>query len=109
MTVFKSILVAAVLSSAFAGAAYAQGSTFTAKIEGQPAQTRLIAINTMWNCSGDTCIAHPNHAVSVRACRQFAHQAGVRVTAYGSDEQQLSGDELARCNSEQNVQQARNN
>lgn len=108
MTTFKSILVAAVLSSAFAGAASAQGSTFTARVDGQPAQTRLIAINTMWNCSGDTCIAHPNHAVSVRACRQFAHEAGVRVTAYGSEAQQLSADELARCNGDQSVQQARN-
>jgi hypothetical protein len=108
MTTFKSIIVAAVLSTAFAGAAYAQGSTFTAKVDGQAPQTRLIAINTMWNCSGDTCIAHPNHAVSVRACRQFAHQAGVRVTAYGSESQQLSADEIARCNGEQSVQQARN-
>ena len=108
MTAFKSILVAALLGSAFSGLAYAQGSTFTAKVDGAPAQTRLIAINTMWNCSGDTCIAHPNHAVSVRACRQFAHQAGVRVTAYGSESQQLSADELARCNGDQTVQQARN-
>ncbi|MFZ2029781.1 MAG: hypothetical protein WAU68_05705 [Vitreimonas sp.] len=108
MTNFKSIIVAAVLSTAFAGAAYAQGSTFTAKVEGQATQARLIAINTMWNCSGDTCVAHPNHAVSVRACRQFAHEAGVRVTAYGSEAQQLSSEELARCNSDQNVQQARN-
>ena len=108
MTTFKSIIFAAVLSTAFAGAAYAQGSTFTAKVEGQAAQTRLIAINTMWNCSGDTCVAHPNHAVSVRACRQFAHQAGVRVTAYGSEQQQLSSEELARCNGDQDVQQARN-
>jgi hypothetical protein len=108
MTTFKSIILAAVLSTAFAGAAYAQGSAFTAKVEGQAAQTRLIAINTMWNCSGDTCVAHPNHAVSVRACRQFAHEAGVRVTAYGSEQQQLSSEELARCNGDQNVQQARN-
>lgn len=108
MTAFKSILAAAVLSTAFTGLAYAEGSTFTAKVEATPAQTRLIAINTMWNCSGDTCIAHPNHAVSVRACRQFAHQAGVRVTAYGNQAQQLSAEELARCNGEQSIQQARN-
>jgi hypothetical protein len=108
MTTFNSIIAAAILSTAFVGAAYAQGSTFTAKVEGQAAQTRLIAINTMWNCSGDTCIAHPNHAVSVRACRQFAHEAGVRVTAYGTEQQQLSSEELARCNGDANVQQARN-
>jgi hypothetical protein len=108
MTAFKSIIGAAVLSLAFAGAAYAQNPTFTAKIEGQ-AQAHVIALNTMWNCSGDSCVAHPDHAVSVRACRQFAHQAGVRVTAYGSEQQQLSADELARCNNAQaNVQQARN-
>ena len=108
MTAFKSIIAAAVLSSAFAGAAYAQNQTFTVKVDGQ-AQARVIALNTMWNCSGDTCVAHPDHAVSVRACRQFAHQAGVRVTAYGTDQQQLSADEIARCNGAQaDVQQARN-
>ncbi len=109
MTTFKSFIVAALMSSAFAASAYAQGSTFTAKVDGQVAQSRIIAINTMWNCSGDTCVAHPDHAVSVRACRQFAHQAGARVTAYGSESQQLSADELARCNGGgQNLQQARN-
>jgi hypothetical protein len=108
MTTFKSIIVAAVLSSAFAGAAYAQNPTFTARVEAQPAQSRVIALNAMWNCSGDTCVAHPDHAVSVRACRQFAHQAGVRVTAYGSEAQQLSADDIARCNGDANVQQARN-
>ncbi|MBS0383950.1 MAG: hypothetical protein JSS00_01215 [Proteobacteria bacterium] len=107
MTAFKSI-AAAILSAAFAGAAYAQSSTFTAKVAGEPAQSRIIALNTMWNCSGDTCIAHPDHAVSVRACRQFAHQARVQVTAYGNEQQQLSADELARCNADQPVQQARN-
>ena len=107
MTKFKSIIAAALLSTAFAGAAYAQGSTFTARVDGQ-APARIIANNTMWNCSGGACVAHPTHSVSIHACRQFAHQAGVRVTAYGSEQQQLSNEDLARCNGDQNVQQARN-
>ena len=108
MSVFKSILIAAMFGAGFAGVAHAQNPTFTAKLAGQASQARVVAVNTMWNCSGDTCVAHPDHAVTVRACRQFVHEAGVHVTAYGSDQQQLSSDELARCNGDANVQQARN-
>jgi hypothetical protein len=104
MSVFKSILVAAVISSAFAGAAYAQNPTFTAKLQTPAAASRVIAVNTMWNCAGDTCVAHPSHAVSVRACHQFVREAGVRVTAYGTEQQQLSSEELARCNGDASTQ-----
>jgi hypothetical protein len=108
MSVFKSVLAAVLFSSAFAGAAHAQNPTFTAKLQAPAAQSRVIANNTMWNCAGDTCVAHPSHAVSVRACRLFVREAGARVTAYGTDQQQLSSEELARCNGEASTQQARN-
>lgn len=111
MTVVRSLVIAAVVSAGFAGAAYARDPVFTIKLA-QPVSepTRVIAVNTLWNCDGDTCLARPSHAATVRSCRQFVHQAGdVRVTAYGSDGDQLSADELARCNGDETpTQQARN-
>jgi hypothetical protein len=106
MHLFKTIAAAAAISTALAGGAYAQNSTFTARLAAPLAQSRVIAVNTMWNCAGDTCVAHPSHGVSVRACRQFVHEAGARVTAYGSETQQLSSEELARCNGDASTQAA---
>jgi hypothetical protein len=39
--------------------------------------------------------------VNVRSCRQFVRQSeGLRIASYGADTDQLSADELARCNGE---------
>ena len=109
MSPLKSLLIAAVASTAFVGAAYARDPIFTIKLEAPVAeQTRIIASNTVWTCEGDTCVARPAHSVNVRACRQFAREAGVRVTAYGTEGDELSADDLARCNGEAITQQARN-
>jgi hypothetical protein len=110
MSAIKSLLVAALASTAFIGAAYARGAVFTAKLEAPvAAHTRVIAQSTIWNCDGDTCLARPTHAVSVRACRQLTHQLGARVTAYGAEGAELNADEIARCNGDnQPSQQARN-
>ena len=98
MTVVRTLVLAAALSAGFTGAAFARGATFTATLESPVQDARLIAQNTLWSCEGDTCVARPSHAVSVRACRQFAREAGSRVTAYGTEERRLSAEELARCN-----------
>ena len=111
MSFVRSVLVAAVVSASFAGAAYARDQVFTVKLAAPVAEsTRVIAQNTLWNCEGDTCIARADHAVSVRACRQFVREAGdVRVIAYGPEGSQLSADELARCNGDNvQTQQAQN-
>ncbi|HRE44853.1 MAG TPA: hypothetical protein PKY87_12920 [Terricaulis sp.] len=100
MTAFRTIALAAALSIGFAGAAFARNPTFTATLDAAPAQSRVIAQNTIWNCEGETCVARASHAVSVRACRQLVRQTGARVTAYGTPERQLSADEIARCNGE---------
>jgi hypothetical protein len=110
MSAFRSVLLAAVITASFSGAAFARDAVFTAKI-GTPVstQTRVIADNAIWNCSGDTCSARPTHAVSVTACRQLARQAGSRITAYGSEERQLTDQEIASCNGDAAaIQQARN-
>jgi hypothetical protein len=45
----------------------------------------------------------------VRACRQFVRESGARVVAYGPAGDELSAEEIARCNGEAQVtHQARN-
>jgi hypothetical protein len=71
--------------------------------------TRIIALNAVWNCSGDTCTARVDQSASVRTCRQFVHQAGdVQILSYGPEGAQLSADEIARCNGQSVTQQASN-
>jgi hypothetical protein len=99
MSVLRSFVLAAVISAGFAGAAQARDPVFTIKIDAPVAeQTRVIANNAVWTCDGDTCLARPAHEATVRACRAFVRESGVRVVEYGSEVDQLSADELARCN-----------
>ncbi len=111
MSVVRSIVLAAVLTAGFAAPAFARDPVFTVKLEAPVAQqTRVIAQNALWTCDGDTCRARADHAVSVRACRQFVRQAGdVRIASYGSEDRELSADEVARCNGDASAtQQAEN-
>ena len=110
MSVVRSILIAALASASFAGAAYARDAVFTVKLEAPVAeQTRVIAQNTVWTCDGDTCLARADHGANVRSCRQFVRESGVRVTAYGTAGDELTADEIARCNGETpTTQQAAN-
>lgn len=106
----RSLAIALLASASFAGAAYARDAVFTVKLEAPVAeQTRVIAQNTVWTCEGDTCRARPSHASSVRACRQFAREIGARITSYGPEGDELTADEIARCNGEASAtQQAAN-
>ena len=111
MPALKSVLVAALMTASFVGVAAARDQVFTLRLA-QPvaAHTRVIALNSIWSCDGDTCTAHVNHASTVRSCRQFIREAGdVQVLAYGPEGAQLSADEIARCNGQDaGLQQARN-
>ena len=99
MNAVKSILFAACASFAFVGPAFARDAVFTVKLEAPvAAQTRVIAQNAIWTCVDDTCLARPSHAATVRSCRQFVREAGARVSAYGPEGDQLTADEIARCN-----------
>lgn len=109
MSAIRSILVAAVVSASFVGAAVARDAVFTAKLETPVAErTQIIALNTVWTCEGDTCLARPDHGANVRSCRHFARETGVRITAYGPAGEELDAAEIARCNGESATQQARN-
>ena len=108
MSAFKSILVATFVSLGLAGTAFAD-PIFTIKLEAPVAeQTRVIAQNTIWTCTGDTCVARPNHGANVRSCRQFVRESGARVSAYGTEGDQLTADEIARCNRDTTTVQAQN-
>ncbi len=109
MSVLRSIVIAAVVATGFAGVAQAQTrDTFTVKIEGAATTRQVIAQNTVWICEGDTCLARPSHAATVRACRQFVRETGARVISYGPESAPLTADEIARCNGETQTQQASN-
>jgi hypothetical protein len=108
MSALRLIAIAAFASVSFAGAAYARDAVFTAKFEAPVAETRVIAQSTLWSCDGDTCRARPNHASTVRACRQLAHEADARVVSYGPEGGELTADEIARCNGETATVQASN-
>jgi len=110
MSALKSVLVAALLTAGFAGSAFARDQVFTLRLAQPVAEhTRVIALNSVWNCSGDTCTARVNHDASVRSCRVFAREAGnVQVLSYGPADAQLSADEIARCNGAPVTQQASN-
>ncbi|MBY0563361.1 MAG: hypothetical protein K2P58_04160 [Hyphomonadaceae bacterium] len=99
MSALRSVVIAALASMSFAGAAYARDAIFTARLETPVAQqTRVIAQNTIWTCEGDTCRARADHASTVRACRQLGRELDGRIVAYGPEGDELTADEIARCN-----------
>lgn len=109
MSVIRSFVLAAVISAGLAAPAFARDPVFTIKLEAPVAeQTQVIANNAVWNCDGDTCLARPAHEATVRACRQFVRESGARVISYGSEADQLSADELGRCNGDSATVQAQN-
>lgn len=98
MNAVRTLALAAALSMGFASTALARDPVFTATLDTPSAEARIIAQNAIWNCEGATCAARAEHAVSVRACRQLVRETGGRVLSYGTEERQLSADEIARCN-----------
>lgn len=80
----------------FGGVAFA-GDLSTARLQGPAAAQQIVARSTVWTCEGDTCRARPNHAVSVSACRAFVREAGP-VAAYGTEQRQLTAEQLTACN-----------
>ena len=106
---FRVFAAATVLAAVCAGVAYARDQVVTVQLEAPAADARVVADGAVWNCAEASCRAIPVHAVSVRACREFARRSHARVTAFGSEAEQLSSEELARCNNDlTSTQQARN-
>ncbi|MES1197412.1 MAG: hypothetical protein ABUL55_02195 [Pseudomonadota bacterium] len=110
LSVAKTAFVAALFAASFTGSAFAQDKTVTVHLSTPlAAPTRIIAQNTIWNCSGDTCVALSHRDPTAHECHVFVREARQAVTAYGTADQQLSSDELAHCNGDVGQsQQARN-
>jgi len=109
MSIIRTTVLAALLSAGFAGAAYARDVATVRLAAPYAGGVQVIALNTLWSCNGDTCLARPTHGINVRSCRQFIRQAGdVRVVAYGNETRQLSAAEIARCNGDIDTLEASN-
>jgi len=94
----RTFAAAAVFAVSFAGVAFARDTVVTATLQAPSADARVVADSAIWNCADATCRAIPQHAVSVHGCRDFARRSHAVITAYGSQDRQLSAEELARCN-----------
>ena len=91
------ILAGLVLGSTASFAAPAQYSaTLSAPVSG--VQEFIVNTNA-FRCEGATCkiVSAPNDASSVSTCRKLVKKVGT-LTAYGSDKQPFSADQLAECN-----------
>jgi hypothetical protein len=94
----RSMLVASVLALSFGGVAHARDQVFSAQLANPTSErAEIIALDTLWRCEADACVAVARHSPTVRACRQFVREAGA-VLAYGPEGDQLSAEELERCN-----------
>ena len=104
----RTLALAVLASASLTGVAFARDQVFSVRLAGPAQETRVIAENAVWTCEGDSCVARVSHSATVRACRQFVREAGVAVTAYGPEGDQLTAEELARCNGQDapQVQQA---
>lgn len=96
----RTLAAAAIFAVSFAGVAFARDTVVTATLQAPSSDARVVADSAVWNCTGASCVAVPQHAVSVHGCRDFVRRSHARVTAYGSGDRQLSADELARCNND---------
>ena len=95
----KAILASLALALT-AGAALATSSNVTVKLATPLAQpnSALIALNTAWNCVGDTCIGTLDRKnPAVRDCRSIARVVGP-ITGFTVGTRSLDEAGIAACN-----------
>lgn len=95
----KSILPSLTLALT-ATAAFAASSNVTVKLATPLAtpNSAVIALNTAWNCAGDTCVGMLDRKnPAVRDCRQIARVVGP-VTAFTVGAKSLDAAGIAACN-----------
>lgn len=93
-------ILASLALAVTASAAFAAMSTATIKLVTPVAQpnTALIALNTGWNCTGDTCVASLDRkAPAVRDCRTIARALGP-IAAFSVGNKSLDAAGIAACN-----------
>lgn len=95
-----STILASLALALTASAALAANSIATIKLVTPVAQpnTAVIALNTGWNCTGDTCVATIDRkAAAVRDCRQIARALGP-IAGYSVGTKTLDAAGIAACN-----------
>ena len=93
--IFASLTLALTASAAFA--AY---TSVTVKLVTPIAQpnSAIIALNTAWNCAGDTCVGSLDRKnPAVRDCRQIARVVGP-VAGFTVGTKSLDAAAIAACN-----------
>jgi hypothetical protein len=97
-------IIASLTLALTASAALAAFSTASVKLVTPVAQpnTAIIALNTGWNCTGDTCTATLDRkSPAVRDCRQIARVAGP-IAGYSVGTKSLDAAGITACNAPAN-------
>lgn len=89
---------AALISLLFSAPALAS-TPFTAELETPKAEKeRISAYDVVWVCEADTCEAYLDRkTATVRVCKKVVSEIGP-IKSFGTSEDQLSDDEVAKCN-----------
>ena len=95
-TLFASLILAATTTVAFA--AELSPSTVKLVTPVPTPNTAVIALNTGWNCTGDTCTAMLDRkSPAVRDCRQIVRVTGP-ISAFTVGNKSLDEAGIAACN-----------
>ena len=89
---------AALIAAASFLAAPALAGTYSAKPVAAPAASKIMGKDIRWACAGGTCRGSTDTSRPLVLCQDLAKRAG-RLESFAADGQQLSAEELAKCNS----------
>ena len=89
--------VAAFIAAATLAASPAFAANYSAKIVAAPTG-KIIGKDISWSCAGDTCRGSTEASRPLILCQDLAKRAG-RLESFAADGQQLSAEQLAKCNS----------
>lgn len=95
----KAALLAFAVGASMMGVAHADDKVYTVTLAAplERAQ-RPIAGSIVWRCSESTCTTVTPRSLGAAVCRQLGAQTSSVITAFGSEEDSLSAEDLARCN-----------
>ena len=96
---FRLAAASAVVSLAFASAAFAAPPVTAILQTPVEAPKRVAAGGAIWACEGTTCVSGgaSNDSAQVPVCRALVRKVGP-VTSYASSRRAIEGEDLARCN-----------
>jgi hypothetical protein len=92
-------LVLALIFSATAGAALADGRAEAKLLAPLAKPVTVMAGEAFWTCQGSNCVAEPasEQILTVSACKAVAKAAGP-ISAYGVDRRALPANLMVKCN-----------